>query len=115
MLILLRKGKITAENERKGFLKWIKADRNGFRVSGIDREGDPFLMEKSVPSMYFCHIEYEYLGKFGDCIDLNTLEDTWYIYPHDCDFAVTRIALATEELYCTDCREKGIPIRSGLA
>ena len=93
----------------------MRHDMNGFHVSGTDPDGDPFAMEKSVPSLYSCHIEYEYLGKFGDCVDLNTLEDTWYIYPHDCDFAVTKMALATEELYFADCRKKGIPVKPGLA
>ena len=74
-------------------------DMNGFLVRGVDRDGDEFLMEKDVPSLYSCHIEYEYLGKHGDCVDLNTLEDTWYIYPHGTDFSVTKMALATEELY----------------
>jgi hypothetical protein len=35
----------------------------------------------------------------GDCVDLNTLDDTWYVYPHGRDFSVTKMALATEELY----------------
>ena len=93
----------------------MRHDMDGFHVSGVDPDGDPFEMEKSVPSLYSCHIEYEYLGKFGDCVDLNTLEDTWYIYPHDCDFAVTKMALATEELYFADCRKKGIFPKPGLA
>ena len=82
-------------------------DMNGFTVRGTDVDGDPFEMIKNVPSLYSCHIEYEYLGKFGDCIDLNTLEDTWYIYPEPdkCEFAVTKMALATEELY-EDYRRK---------
>lgn len=93
----------------------LRHDRTGFHVSGTDGDGDPFAMEKSVPSMYSCHIEYEYLGKFGDCVDLNTLEDTWYIYPHDCDFAVTKMALATEELYFAFRRKEGKPTKPGLA
>ena len=74
---------------------------NGFRVKVTDRDGDCHEMTKSVPSLYSCHIEYEYLGKYGDCVDLNTLSDTWYIYPDPgkCDFSVTKMALATEELY----------------
>ena len=93
----------------------LRHDMNGFHVSGTDRDGDPFSMEKSVPSMYSCHIEYEYLGRFGDCVDLNTLDDTWYVYPHDCDFAVTKMALATEELYFADRRKQGKPCKPGLA
>lgn len=90
-------------------------DMNGFTVRGTDVDGDPFEMIKSVASLYSCHIEYEYLGKHGDCVDLNTLEDTWYIYPHDCDFAVTKMALATEELYQHDRVRMGRPCPPGLA
>ena len=90
-------------------------DMNGFTVRGTDVDGDPFEMIKPVASLYSCHIEYEYLGKFGDCVDLNTLEDTWYIYPHDCEFAVTKMALATEELYYAHRESIGRPCKPGLA
>ena len=90
-------------------------DMNGFTVRGTTPEGKAFEMIKSVPSLYSCHIEYEYLGKFGDCVDLNTLDDTWYIYPHDCDFSVTKMALATEELYLAHRRSIGKPCPPGLA
>ena len=76
-------------------------DMNGFTVKVTDKDGDVHEMVKNVPSLYSCHIEYEYLGKFGDCVDLNTLKDTWYTYPDPakCEFSVTKMALATEELY----------------
>ena len=76
-------------------------DMNGFRVSVTDDAGNNYEMVKTVPSLYSCHIEYEYLGKYGDCVDLNTLTDTWYIYPDpsECEFSVTKMALATEELF----------------
>ena len=90
-------------------------DGNGFRVWGTDVDGDPFEMAIPVPSLYSCHIEYEYLGKWGDCVDLNTLEDTWYTYPYDCEFAVTKMALATEELYYFYRESIGKPCRPGLA
>ena len=90
-------------------------DMNGFRVTGTDTDGDPFSMEKPVPSLYSCHIEYDYLGKHGDCVDLNTLEDTWYIYPDGKDFSVTKMALATEELYFDYMRKEGKPLPKGLA
>jgi len=88
---------------------------DGFKVRGIDKDGEPFEMIKSVPSLYSCHIEYEYLGKYGDCVDLNTLEDTWYIYPHDCEFSVTKMALATEELFFAHRKSIGRPCKKGLA
>ncbi len=90
-------------------------DMNGFRVSGVDIDGDAFELVKTVPSLYSCHIEYDYLHKHGDCVDLNTLEDTWYIYPHDCEFSVTKMALATEELYFAHRRKIGKPCPPGLA
>jgi hypothetical protein len=90
-------------------------DMHGFTVRGTTPEGEPFEMLKSVPSLYSCHIEYEYLGKYGDCVDLNTLDDTWYIYPHNCDFSVTKMALATEELYFAHRRNTGKPCKPGLA
>lgn len=71
---------------------------DGFTVRGSGRYGD-FEMVKPVPTLYSCHIEFNYLGKYGDCVDLNTLDDTWYCYPYDCKFSVTKIALATEELF----------------
>ena len=74
-------------------------DMNGFRVNGTDDNGNPFSMDIPAQSQYSVHIEYEYLGKYGDCVDLNTLQDTWYTYPHGTDFSITKMALATEELY----------------
>ena len=90
-------------------------DMGGFKVTVATEDGKVYTMEKSVPSLYSCHIEYEYLFKHGDCVDLNTLTDTWYVYPHDCDFAVTKMALATEELYYDYRRKSGKPCKPGLA
>ena len=103
----------------KGYIKLGEGtmvhDMNGFRVSVTDRDGDVHTMEKPVPSMYSCHVEYEYLFKHGDCVDLNTLEDTWYTYPYDAPFSVTKMALATEELYYDHRRKIGRPCKPGLA
>ena len=93
-------------------------DMSGFRVKGTDPDGDPFRMVKPVSSLYSCHIEYDYgltnLAE-GDCVDLNTLTDTWYIFPHDKPFSVTKMALATEELYQKHRRDIGRPCPEGLA
>ncbi len=90
-------------------------DIEGFHVHGVEPDGENFDMEIPVPALYSCHIEYEYLGKYGDCIDLNTLDDTWYIYPEGNSFSVTKIALATEELYLAHRRSQGKPCPDGLA
>lgn len=91
----------------KGFIPLgegvLTHDSNGFLLTGV-HNGQPYTLEKSVRSLYSCHIEYDYLGKYGDCVDLNTLSDTYYLSPHDCEFSVTKIALATEELYNLECR-----------
>jgi transcription elongation factor Elf1 len=73
-------------------------DMEGFTVCGTGEYGD-FEMIKPVASMYSSHIELNYLGKYGDCVDLNTLEDSWYCYPQIPVFSIVKIALATEELY----------------
>ncbi len=78
---------------------------DGFTVN-VSGEYGAFEMIRPVPSVYSTHIEYNYLGKYGDCVDLNTLEDTWYCYPYDCDFSVTKMSLATEELYQHHIRNK---------
>ncbi|MBO4398786.1 MAG: 1-acyl-sn-glycerol-3-phosphate acyltransferase [Lachnospiraceae bacterium] len=90
-------------------------DYNGFRVAGKDEKGRDFSMEIPVPDLYSLHIEYEYLGKYGDCVDLNTIRDTWYVYPHGKDFAITKMALATEELYKKNKRDAGKECKPGLA
>jgi hypothetical protein len=84
-------------------------------VKVTDSDGDVHEMVKEVASMYSCHIEYVYLFKHGDCVDLNTLQDTWYVYPDGEDFSVTKMALATEELYFDMLRKKGREIKPGLA
>ena len=73
-------------------------DLNGFKLTG-SYQGEDFTVELNARSTYSVHVEYEYLGKFGDCVDLNTLKDTLYVYPKDCLFSVTKIAIATEEIY----------------
>lgn len=106
-------------------------DMNGFRVCVHSPEGKEYTMDIPVPSAYSVHIEYNYLGKWGDCIDLNTLTDTWYTYPkvpgcvppgasvddrsRHLHCAITKIALATEELYFAWRRSIGKPCKPGLA
>jgi len=90
-------------------------DMNGFRVSVRDLLGHEHRMDIPVPAAYSVHIEYNYLGKWGDCVDLNTLTDTWYTYPKVPGCNVTKMALATEELYFAWRRSIGKPCKPGLA
>lgn len=88
----------------------LKHNTNGFVLTG-EYEGEKYTVEKIPQSLYSCHIEYDYLGKYGDCVDLNTITDTYYIYPKDCKFSVTKISLATEEMYKLLDKKKRIKIK----
>lgn len=75
-------------------------DMTGFTLSGTCQcDKKPYCVKIDAKSQYSVHIEYDYLGKKGDCVDLNTINDTLYVYPEGSDFSVTKMALATEELY----------------
>ena len=87
-------------------------DQNGFKLTG-NFDGEEFLLEKEPLSMYSAHIEYDYLGKFGDCVDLSTLNDTYYLYPQTKKNVVTKIHFATEEIYKIVQNEKIDRIRNG--
>jgi len=75
---------------------------DGFKLTG-SYKGELYDIEWQVSSLYSCHIEYNYMGR-GDCIDLNTPEDTLYLFPEEANNSVTKISLATEELY----KQKGL-------
>jgi len=70
----------------------------GFRLVG-SYEGEPYDIKWPATSMNSCHIEFNYKGR-GDCIDLNTSDDTLYLYPEGSnDYSVTKVSIATEELF----------------
>lgn len=75
----------------------LSHNMEGFVLEGVF-SGEPFYLTKPVSSMYSCHIEYDYFGR-GDCVDLSTLDDTYYVYPQEKACSVTKMALATEELF----------------
>ena len=78
---------------------YLVHDMDGFKLTFKD-EGKEMEIVLPKYDTYGVHIEYEYLHKFGDCVDLNTLTDTFYVYPNgEVPFSVTKISLATEELY----------------
>ncbi len=89
----------------KGFVRMgngkLIHDMNGFRVKGVrDYDGEAFEMNIDAAGQYAVHVEYNYrFGNFKDCIDLNTLNDTWYVFPENCEFSLTKISLATEEIF----------------
>lgn len=72
-------------------------DEHGFHLKGQWDHGS-IDVQRSVPSMFGCHIEYEYFGK-GDCVSISTLDDTYYLFPTDASVPVTKFHFAAEELY----------------
>lgn len=87
---------------------------DGFCVKATKEDGSEFNLEFPVPAKYSSHIEFNYRG-YGDSLDLSTLQDTFFISPYDCKFSLTKIALATEELYYAHRRAIGKPCAPGLA
>ena len=87
----------------KRFIKFeerghLTHDKNGFRLTG-SYKGEPYDISWAPSIMHQCHIEIDYLGRGEDCVDLNTADDTLYLYPEDCIFSIVKISIATEELY----------------
>ena len=71
---------------------------NGFVLEGEYRDA-PYRVERAPLGMYGVHIEYDYCYiKPEDCIDISTDKDSFYCYPTKTD-VVTKLSLATEEIY----------------
>ncbi|MCR3907152.1 MAG: hypothetical protein NUK62_09030 [Tenericutes bacterium] len=93
--------RIEALPNAKGYIPLGKGkmihDLNGFRVDG-DELGKPLCLIKEPLAMYSLHVEYDYLGN-GDCVDISTLDNSYYIYPLNQKNVITKLHFATEELY----------------
>lgn len=91
-------------------------DLDGFRLNGVrDYDDEPFSMTIPAAGQPAVHVEYRYrFGNARDCVDLNTIDDTWYCFPEGENFSVTKISLATEEIfdYLKERRQKSMYARS---
>jgi transcription elongation factor Elf1 len=74
-------------------------NRNGFLLIG-----DGFEIKKTVKSMFGVHIEYDYFGR-GDGLSFSTLNETFYMYPVDQKYSITKFHFAVEELFKLDKQE----------
>lgn len=85
-------------------------DINGFHVSGVrDYDNEPFEMVIPSAGQYACHVEFNYrYGDYKNCIDLNTMNDTWYVFPYSKEFSGTKVSLAVEEIYKKLAEEKKV-------
>ncbi len=70
---------------------------DGFRLEGI-LYGKPFVQEWKALENYSCHIEYNFHKK-ADAIDLSVTNDSFWIYLINNKDMITKISLATEEIY----------------
>ncbi len=90
---------------KDGFLRIGKGklihDINGFNLKGVrDYDGEPFEMIIPAAGQYACHVEFNHkYGGYRDCVSLNTLDDTWFVYPDAPDFSGTKMSLAVEEIF----------------
>ena len=88
-------------------------DMDGFKLTGT-YGGEPFALDWPVASLIACHVEYNY-KKRGDCVDLSTMDDSFYLFPQNADVCVTKLALATEELYRGYSRAKKAALAAAAA
>ena len=67
--------------DSKGFVQlgkgWLRHDMNGMVLKG-SHLGEDFEVVKSNQSLYSIHVEYNYIDKKRDCVDVSTLEDTYF-------------------------------------
>lgn len=77
----------------------------GFTMTGAP-EYFPVPVIKKPASIYSCHIEYDYFGK-GDCFEISTMSEAFYLYPLTVRNAVTKILIAEEELHRKSCQATG--------
>jgi len=70
---------------------------DGFLLEKIS-DDESFRLEKKSLSLYSLHIEFDYFGK-GDCLDLSTSEETFYLFPLTRKNVVTKLQFAVEEIY----------------
>ena len=79
---------------------------DGFTMEGVI-DGVPVKYNRPPSTTYSCHIEYDF-SKRGDCVEFCAPTDTFYVFPLNARNAVTKIHLATEELYdlATENRNK---------
>ena len=101
---------------RKGYIRLgkvnFKHDMRGLHVHGILDNGEVFKFDNLPQNTPSIHIDYNYkkrgIKNPGQALDINTINDTWFIFPQTKDEVVTKIHFAVEALYAKYKKEKGI-------
>ena len=75
----------------------------GMTISG-NAYGKPFTLVKTPLEQESVHIEYHY--KYGgDVLDVATIDENYWIYPLTKRDIITKVSLATEEIYFMNCEK----------
>lgn len=83
---------------------YLVHNKEGFVLTSNNKE-NPVNLIKEPLSLYSLHVEYDYFKK-GDCLDLSTTDDTYYIYPLTKKNVVTKLQFAVEEIYKLKINER---------
>lgn len=85
-----------------GTIKFVH-DMNGIHLHGTLDNGEEFNFDKHIEDTPSIHIDYDYKKrgtvKRGQALDINTMHDTWFIFPQTENQVVTKIHFAVEALY----------------
>lgn len=74
-------------------------NEKGFTLTFNDyRQEKEITLHFAPKSTVSVHTEYNYRDKFGECITLSTLDDTYFLYPLEEGFSATKIQFAAEYL-----------------
>ncbi|MBO4637751.1 MAG: cytosine permease [Clostridiales bacterium] len=77
----------------------LKHGSDGFDLTFNDyRQKKEITLHFAPKSTISVHTEYNYRDKFGECITLSTLDDTYFLYPLEEGFSATKIQFAAEHL-----------------
>ena len=79
----------------------LKHNSNGFELIANNLH-----IQKPVISNFGVHIEYDYFGR-GDGISFSTNDDTFYLYPVNQEYSVTKFHFAAEELFKLNSNKNG--------
>lgn len=69
----------------------------GFHLTGDFKEFKIDITREPI-SMYSCHVEYNF-WKHGECLDISTLDDTFFVHPLNHRDCLTKFHFATEEIF----------------
>ena len=85
----------------KGFIHQpdgvLRQDMTGTTIEGTAYK-QSFFIHKNPLELESMHVEYDYKNK-GDCVDISTKDDSYWCYPLCKRDVITKLSIATEELY----------------